>query len=585
MLALREFDVIIAGAGLAGLTLALQLRQRCPKLSLAVVDRLTRPLPEAAHKVGESSVEVGSRYLEQLGLGEYLVERQIIKFGLRFFPGGGQLPIDQRTEIGPSQEPPVRSYQLDRGRFENDLRELLGERDVELLEGWTLREVVLCDSDEPSDEGRHELRLQRGTEELKLRARWFIDATGRGAFLRRRLKLEESTAHSASACWFRASGRLDITRFVPDSEPHSTWHDHPLAERRWRSTNHFMGKGYWVWFIPLASGNTSIGIVAHDEYHGFDKLRTLERAQAFLRQHEPFLAEQVDSADILDFRCLHGYSHNAERCWSKNRWGLVGEAGAFVDPLYSPGTDFIAFANSFTAELIAREVDGEDIASCVETFNHRYHALVSNAVDLFRLAGPVYAHPRAMGAKIYWDNFSYWSFMAQYFFQGIYRLEGPVHDEIIACGLRFAELSNHLQLLFHHWAELAPEDPTPGFIGVPRFPSLLVDAYLDLQKKLSPAETLELLRLRLEQGEEMAAELVLRTLASVSPEISAQLMDRCKIAAWDLRWAPERVAAEEAAGIKRRHALSPVVRDVERSLGRLQKHERYQESWGRLGCS
>src|SRR5690606_9943943 len=121
---IQAFDVVICGGGLAGLTLARQLRRALPEWSIALVERTSRPLPEAACKVGESSVEIGSQYLEQLGLLDYLLNRQLVKFGLRFFPGGGDLPIEQRTEIGPSQEPPVRSYQLDRGRLENDLREM-----------------------------------------------------------------------------------------------------------------------------------------------------------------------------------------------------------------------------------------------------------------------------------------------------------------------------------------------------------------------------------------------------------------------------------------------------------------------------
>ncbi|MCA9611955.1 MAG: FAD-dependent oxidoreductase, partial [Myxococcales bacterium] len=50
-----DYDVIVCGGGLAGLTLAYQLRQELPDASVAVVERQKRPLPEAAHKVGESS--------------------------------------------------------------------------------------------------------------------------------------------------------------------------------------------------------------------------------------------------------------------------------------------------------------------------------------------------------------------------------------------------------------------------------------------------------------------------------------------------------------------------------------------------
>src|SRR5262245_65341054 len=91
-------DVIICGGGLAGLLLARQLRRTHPDLGVVLIERMARPLPEAAHKVGESSVELACQYFESLGLKEYLLDRQLIKHGLRFFPGGGHLPLVERSE-------------------------------------------------------------------------------------------------------------------------------------------------------------------------------------------------------------------------------------------------------------------------------------------------------------------------------------------------------------------------------------------------------------------------------------------------------------------------------------------------------
>ena len=81
-----QYDVAILGGGMAGLTLALQIKKDRPTTKIVVIEKQNHPVPEAAHKVGESTVEIASRYLRDvLELEEHLQTQQLRKFGLRMF--------------------------------------------------------------------------------------------------------------------------------------------------------------------------------------------------------------------------------------------------------------------------------------------------------------------------------------------------------------------------------------------------------------------------------------------------------------------------------------------------------------------
>lgn len=168
-------DVVILGGGLAGLTLALQLRQRLPALSTLVLERRTHPVPEAAHKVGESSVEIQAHYLANvLGLKEYLDEHHLKKFGFRFFFSDGASDISQVTELGASTFLPTQSYQLDRGILENDLAQMAQARGVHHLDGAMVRVVSL------GAEGRaHRVQYEHQGSLHDVEAGWLVDASGR----------------------------------------------------------------------------------------------------------------------------------------------------------------------------------------------------------------------------------------------------------------------------------------------------------------------------------------------------------------------------------------------------------------------
>src|SRR5436305_1285743 len=83
---LPAFDVVVIGGGLAGLTVARQLRQCRPATRILVADRQPQPVAEAAFKVGESTGELGAHYLtDVLGLKEHVQVHHLTKLGLRMF--------------------------------------------------------------------------------------------------------------------------------------------------------------------------------------------------------------------------------------------------------------------------------------------------------------------------------------------------------------------------------------------------------------------------------------------------------------------------------------------------------------------
>src|SRR2546421_6706158 len=110
-----QYDVAILGGGMAGLTLALQLKKARPATRILVVEKQQHPVPEATHKVGESTVEIAGHYLRDvLGLEEHLQTQQLPKFGLRmFFSTDGNQDITHRVELGHAVLPPrvVGTYQ------------------------------------------------------------------------------------------------------------------------------------------------------------------------------------------------------------------------------------------------------------------------------------------------------------------------------------------------------------------------------------------------------------------------------------------------------------------------------------------
>lgn len=395
-----EADVAIMGGGLAGLSLARQLWLEKPDLRIVVLERGKRPAQEASYKVGESSVEVAAYYYgERLGLKDHLDEAQLPKLGLRFFfPQGENSDVTKRLEIGPSDYPTVPSYQLDRGRFENYLHDLNVANGITIFDRARVQRVEL----RPGD--RHEIGFIRGDEASTVTCRWVIDAAGRGKILKRKLDLEKAGNLRNGAVWFRLGAEVDINEMSDDPD----WLARTVPSRRF-STNHFMGPGYWVWFIPLGSGSTSVGIVFDNTMHNVKEMNSFEKSMDWLRKHEPQCADLVARyRDTLqDFLCYQDYSYSCKQVYSADRWCITGEAGVFIDPFYSPGSDFIAYSNEFVTDLILRDLRGEDIAPLARAYDRVFLQLAEVVFTLYEGLYPKFGNGFVMTQKILWDSVIY----------------------------------------------------------------------------------------------------------------------------------------------------------------------------------
>ena len=171
----ERYDVVVCGGGLAGLTFARHIRQTLPDLAVLVLEKQQRPLPQAAYKVGESTIEAGTYYYaDVLGLRDYLEHEHLYKLGLRYFYGGHQEDFASRPEWGLSEFPAADSFQLDRGALETHLREIVLRSGVRLIEGASIFQIELGE-----DGADHCVSFNLPATDLPqaARGRWLIDAS------------------------------------------------------------------------------------------------------------------------------------------------------------------------------------------------------------------------------------------------------------------------------------------------------------------------------------------------------------------------------------------------------------------------
>lgn len=544
-----EYDVAILGGGMAGLTLALQLKQSRPATRILVIEKQRYPFPEATHKVGESTVEIAAHYLRDiLGLAEHLETQQIRKFGLRmFFSTEDNQDITHRVELGSTIFPPLSTYQLDRGRLENALSALLPQRGISLLDDCKVQQVDLHPLHLQSE--MHCLRIFHEGTEREIAARWVVDATGRSSLLKRQLGLAKKGNHHANSIWLRIGHPIDINEWSSDV----AWKTRITEGDRALSTNHLMGPGYWVWLIRLASGSTSIGIVTDASLHPFEEINRFERALNWLHEHEPQCAHVIEQYrdQVQDFRVMKDYSYSCQKLYSSDRWCLTGEAGVSLDPLYSPGSDLIAIGNGLICDLITRNLKGEDIRSRATIHDSLFLSLTNIWINIYEQQYVLMDNAPVMVAKIIWDTAFYWGVFGLLYFHDAFRsiAESP---GVAASLSKIALLSNRVQAFYREWHAIAHNGASDTFVDLYSPLDFMVKLHTGMAAGLSHAELEAQFAANVRLFEQLAGQLV----STVIQAHAAHLADEA-ILKQIQRWQTEPFLAELIALYRRESRTNP----------------------------
>lgn len=487
-------DVVIMGGGLAGLSLAIQLKNKAPDASIIVIEKALFPRPEAALKVGESTVEVGSHYFEKiLGL-KKILNQEIRKLGLRFFfTYNDNRDITLRTELGPSNFLTVWSYQLDRGRFENALAKHCENLGINFIKEASVRDLELAKYDS------RVLYKKRG-ETHSLKAKWLVDASGRTSLLKRKLGLAKSIKHRINAAWFRIAAKINVNNWSEDEE----WHKRNEYDR-YLSTNHLYGKGYWTWLIPLSSGSTSIGIVADERIHPYQTINTFDRAREWLKRQEPQCSEMVENniKSFQDFHALKQFSFSCKKLYSEDGWCLTGDAGMFLDPLYSPGSDFVGINNGFITDIISKFLQGQNISQEVHEHERTFRSIFGGFLPIYENQYPTMSNSKVMSAKFIWDLMMYWGGIGPIFFNQKF-IDINFMKSVRPILVNFFLLNIRMQDLYQSWAALDDDKKYPQgiFLDYAELPILQ-----QLNSDLLEYKADDILLLQLQQNEKSAHEL------------------------------------------------------------------------------
>ncbi len=364
------YDVVVAGGAVAGASTAILLKRERPDLRILVVEKTDR----FDWKVGESTVEVSAYFLTRvLKQYDHLSRDQLPKQAFRFwFLNDDVTCLAEASETGPTQLARTPSFQLDRSKLDERLLAVAREEGSDV---WRPAKVASFALGEGTSPNTLTVEKSDGTA-ATVTCRWLVDATGRQAMLaRKRGGVTPIDSHPTAAIWVRYCGVRDMDGVsIAGTDPANPWTRAVLTARR-LATNHFTGWGYWIWFIPLKDGETSVGLVWDKRLVDPEGRTPLEKLTRFL-DGNPLTRQLVQGAVPVEGDCRY-YAHLpyfVDRFIGPG-WAQVGDAGGFLDPFYSPGLDQMSFSVWTRTRLILKELGGADRGAMLKEYedhNRRY---------------------------------------------------------------------------------------------------------------------------------------------------------------------------------------------------------------------
>jgi flavin-dependent dehydrogenase len=300
-------DVFVLGGGPAGSTISALLATRGWNVVLAEKERHPR------FHIGESLLPLNMPLLQQLGVYDEVKRIGMPKYGAEFNSPEHGPPVTFDFSKAWDKTYPS-AFEVRRSEFDEILFRNAGRRGARTFEACRVKAVELP----PGADARIRTRMADGTEK-DWSARFFVDASGRDTFLANKYGIKRKNRYHNSAAMF---GHFTGAKRLPGKAAGNIsmfWFDHG-----------------WFWFIPLADGTTSVGAVCWPYYL---KSRKTDPTTFFMDTIAlaPKLQERLRDAKLTHGVTATGnFSYRATRMHGE-RYIMIGDAFAFIDPVFSSG--------------------------------------------------------------------------------------------------------------------------------------------------------------------------------------------------------------------------------------------------------
>jgi flavin-dependent dehydrogenase len=297
-------DVLVIGGGPAGCAAAIVLAHKGWKVTVLEKGRHPR------FHIGESLLPMNIPILQRLGVLEQVRAIGVLKLGADFPNDAGGYNTFRFADALDAQS--GYAFQVPRADFDRVLFAHARATGADLREETRVEAVQW--------EGAQPLVQARSADGVRsFRPRYLIDASGRDTFLGNALKLKRANARHQSAALF--SHFRGVARRPGEDAGNISIYRHRHG---------------WMWLIPLPDDVMSVGAVCDPEY-----MKTRQGdSEAFLLRTlalNPDVVERMAGAQrVAPVHATGNYAYECTRM-SGPRWLLLGDAYAFVDPMFSSG--------------------------------------------------------------------------------------------------------------------------------------------------------------------------------------------------------------------------------------------------------